>query len=72
MYMYMYVTTLETLCCGQFWELGEVSCIEGCSHYRGKFIRKHNIIWDTCSKVSIIEGVLILGVSFKRGSTVLI
>ena len=48
---------------------GEVSSIERCPRFRGKFImRKH--IWEH-SKVSLIlRGVLISGMSFKRGSTV--
>ena len=50
------------------WGPGEVSCIERCPHFRGKFLlRKH--IWDI-AKCPQCRGVLISGVSFKRGSTV--
>ena len=50
------------------WGPGEVSCIERCPHFRGKFtLGKH--IWDT-AKCPYYRGVLISGVSFKRGSTV--
>ena len=50
------------------WGPGEVSCIERCPHLRGKFtLGKH--IWDT-AKYPYYRGVLISGVSFKRGSTV--
>ena len=45
MYMYMY-TTVEPLYCGHLGGPGEVSCIERCLNFKGKFIlRKH--IWDT-------------------------
>ena len=51
------------------WGPGEVSCIERCPLFRGKFtLRKH--IWDV-AKCPLCRGVLISGVSFKRGSTVL-
>ena len=47
------------------WGPGEVSCIERCPHFRGRFIlRKH--IWDI-AKCPLYKGVLISGVSFKRG-----
>ena len=61
--------TVESLYCGHLWGPGEVSCIERCPHFRGKFIilRKH--VWDI-AKCPLYRGVLISGVSFKRGSTV--
>ena len=47
----------------------KVSCIERCPHFRGKFLlRKY--IWDIV-KCPQYRGVLISGVSFKRGSTVI-
>ena len=50
------------------WGPGEVSCIERCPHFRGRFIlRKH--VWDI-AKCPLYKGVLISGVSFKRSSTV--
>ena len=51
------------------WGLGEVSCIERCPHFRDKFLlRKH--IWDI-AKCPQYRGVLILGATFKRGSTLI-
>ena len=52
------------------WGPSKVSCTERCPHFRGKFLlRKH--IWDIhVSKCPYYRGVLISGVSFKRGSTV--
>ena len=53
------------------WGPGEMSCIERCPHLslRGihTYLRKH--IWDT-AKRPLARGVLISGVSFKRGFTV--
>ena len=47
-----------------------MSCIERCPHFRGKFLfRKH--IWNI-AECPEYRGVLISGVSFKRGSTVVI
>ena len=52
------------------WGPCKVSCIERCPHFRGKFtLRK--CIWDIV-KCPYYRGVLISGVSFKRGSTVFI
>ena len=50
------------------WGPGKVSCLEGCPHFKGKFLqRKHS--WDI-AKCPYYRGVLISGVSFKRGSSV--
>ena len=47
------------------WGPAKVSCIERCPHFRGKFILQKDI-----AKCLKYRGVLISGVSFKRGSTV--
>ena len=52
------------------WGPGEVSCIERCPHFRGKFtLRKHN--WDIVkylnTEVSLFQECPL---SFRRGSTV--
>ena len=45
----------------------KVSCIERLPHFRGKFLSRKPI-WD----IAKCPGVLISGVSFKKGSTVIL
>ena len=52
------------------WGPDEVSCIERCSHFSGKFLLRKRIWYMYIAKCSQYRGVLILGVSIKRGSTV--
>ena len=42
-----------------------MSCVERCLHFRGKYL-----VFGTQQSVPLCRGVLISGVSFRRGSTV--